>query len=377
MERMQIALKGRPHWVDLEWEIDIPTWLEAELTHTRVLRSVHVAPGVFDIESRLERLPRGDAYKWVGHASRLTDNLAIKKALAWAKDRYINVSAFLQGKKGVISRCMQAAWGGSFTYAAPDNAEESASGQIKLETMLSWRCHRFYPAHGLCGVLGSPALQSEGPAFHNRRFQQSFKDLVYLPLEAETADEAFEAMKSLPLLGVSITMPLKETLPSIMNLPSPINTAWHRSEGEPWQWANTDSMALEYFLTDLPAGPVLVLGGGGVAKTSTNIMEKMGRPVINCTRRNPAPPSEVIEFAPVGVIQATSLGMNFVDPLPFPDILHAARPSLRWAVEWVNCHETAFSTWAHESGLTLVRGQDLFEKQATLQSRIFIRECGG
>ena len=377
MEKLQTAMSGRPQWIDMEWELDIPAWLEAELTHTRILRSIHVAPGVFDIEARIENLPKGDAYKWVGHADRLTDNLAIKKSLAWARDHCVNLSAFLQGKKGVISRCMQAAWGGGFMYAAPDNADESALGQIKLETMLSWRCHRLYQDYGLCGVIGSPVLQSQGPVFHNSRFQRSFKDLIYLPLEADSPEEALEAMKNLPLLGVSITMPFKETLPAIMNLPSPTNTIWHRECGAPWQSANTDSQALEYYLANLPNGPVLVLGSGGVAKASMDLLERMGRQVLNCSRRNPVASGCVTTFAPVGVIQATCLGMESRDPLPFPNVLEAALPTLRWAIEWVNNDITPFNAWAHTSGLIQVRGEDLFEKQANLQSQIFIRECGG
>lgn len=377
MEILQVAMRGRPQWVDIEWELDIPVWLEAEIIHTRVLRSAHVAPGNFDIESRMEQLPRGDAYKWVGFAGSLTDNLAVKNALAKAKNYRINLSAFLQGKKGVISRCMQAAWGGSFTYAAADNAEESAPGQIKLETMMSWRCHKYYSDYGICGVLGSPVFQSKGPIFHNSLFQRYFKDLIYLPLEADAPEEALTAMERLPLLGVSVTMPLKESLPALMNLPGPINTIWHRARGDSWQYANTDATALDYYLADLPAGPVLILGNGGVAKTSKRVIEKLGRPTLMCSRREPITPEEVANFSPIGVIQATSLGMSDTNPIPFPDVLDATLPTLRWAIEWVNRNDTAFNAWAESAGVELVRGHDLFEKQATLQSQIFIRECGG
>jgi shikimate 5-dehydrogenase len=65
------------------------------------------------------------------------------------------------------------------------------------------------------------------------------------------------------------------------------------------------------------------------------------------------------------------------DALPFPDILEAALPTLRWAAEWVNRDDTAFNSWAKMVGLRRVDGAELFEKQAGLQSGIFIRECGG
>ncbi|MDR1840915.1 MAG: type I 3-dehydroquinate dehydratase [Holophagales bacterium] len=377
LESIKKALKGRPQWIDLEWDLEIPDWLEAELTHTRLLRSFHAPPAVFDLEARLQEPPRGDAYKWVGHASRLSDNTHVKSSLAWARDHHIALSAFLTGNKGIVSRCMQAAWGGAFVYAAPDNAAASAPGQLKLGTMTAWRCHKLHPSYGLCGVLGSPVIQSAGPAFHNLRFQRSFKDLIYLPLEAQTPAEAMDAMKSLSLLGASVTMPLKETLSAILNFSAPINTMWRRADGDVWQATSTDAEALEFYIKDFQGGPVLVLGSGGVAKTSMRVIEKRGWPALQCSRRSPAPVADVARFAPAGVIQATSLGMGEDDPMPFPEVLEAALPSLRWAAEWVNSDATAFSAWASGAGLQLLSGAELFEKQAALQSRIFVTECGG
>ncbi|HEX9010501.1 MAG TPA: type I 3-dehydroquinate dehydratase, partial [Holophagaceae bacterium] len=60
------ALPGRPQWLDLEWDLPVPPDLQVALTHVRVLRSVHVGEGVFDLEARLRDLPEGDAWKWVG-----------------------------------------------------------------------------------------------------------------------------------------------------------------------------------------------------------------------------------------------------------------------------------------------------------------------
>jgi 3-dehydroquinate dehydratase/shikimate dehydrogenase len=377
LEKIRAALQGKPRWLDLEWELEIPGWLDTELTHTRLLRSVHVASGVFDLESRLEQLPRGDAYKWVGYASRLSDNAYVKSPLAWAKNHHINLSAFLMGNKGIVSRCMQSVWGGAFVYAAPDNAEASAPGQLKFRTMLSWKCRKLHSDYGLCGVLGAPVLQSAGPVFHNIRFQKLFKDLLYLPLEAETPEEAMEAMERLPLLGASVTMPLKESLSALMNHSAPFNTIWRRASGDVWQSANTDAESLITFLKKLPVGPVLVLGSGGVAKTSFSVVEKMGSPALMHSRRYPVSLSDIAHFAPVGVIQATSLGMALDDPLPFPDALDAALPTLRWAAEWVNRDDTAFNAWADTAELQRVRGNELFKKQAALQSLIFTRECGG
>jgi shikimate 5-dehydrogenase len=104
--------------------------------------------------------------------------------------------------------------------------------------------------------------------------------------------------------------------------------------------------------------------------------EKRGQVLLH-SRKNPAAAKDIAAFAPIGAIQATSLGMSGDDPLPFPDILLAALPTMKWAIEWVNREETAFMAWASGAGLQIVTGAELFEKQAALQSRTFITECGG
>lgn len=371
------ALKGKPAWVDLEWDLPIPPEIQVARTHVRLLRSVHVAPGTFDLTERLRALPEGEAFKWVGWAGRLSDNGRLRDPLAWARDRGIRLAAFLMGPKGLPSRVMQSAWGGAFTYAAPDDGPPAAPGQLPLATLRAWRSAKLHPGHGLCGVIGDPVLHSRGPAFHNARFQHAFKDLIYVPLVCGEAGEAREALDALGLLGLSITAPLKLSLPEALGLKGPLNTLWRRSPADPWQGANTDAEAFEGALSQLEPGPVLLLGGGGVAHTSRTALEAAGRAVLQVSRRSPASAEAVAAFAPVGVVQATSVGMAATDPAPFPQLLEAARASARWAVEWIYKEDTAFALWARETGLHLVEGATLFETQAEAQSRRFIEGCGG
>lgn len=371
------ALPGRPAWVDLEWDLPIPPALQAARTHVRLLRSVHVKPGVFDLEDRLRHLPPGEAFKWVGWAGRLGDNGRLRNPLAWARDHGIALAAFLMGPRGLASRAMQAAWGGAFTYAAPDDGPPAAPGQLPLSLLRQWRCAKLHAAHGLCGVMGDPVLHSLGPAFHNQRFQRAYKDLLYLPLLCSAADEASEALDALGILGLSITAPLKRALPEALRMQGPLNTLWRRAPGEPWQGANTDAEALAAALAPLEAGPVLLLGEGGVAATSRAVLEAGGRAVLQASRRSPQSPDAVAAFAPVGVVQATSLGMAAGDPEPFPELLDVALPGARWAVEWIYKEDTAFALRSRGAGLRLVGGATLFEAQAEAQSRRFIEGCGG
>jgi 3-dehydroquinate dehydratase type I len=371
------AIKGKPLWLDLEWDLRVPAEIQVARTHVRLLRSVHVAPGTFDLIERLRILPEGEAFKWVGWAGRLGDSGRLREPLAWARDHGIRLSAFLMGPKGLPSRVMQSAWGGAFTYAAPDDGPPAAPGQLPLSTLRAWRSAKLHPGHGLCGVIGDPVLHSRGPAFHNARFQQAFKDLIYVPLVCGEADEAREALNALGILGLSITAPLKLSLPEALGLKGPLNTLWRRSPADPWQGANTDAEAFEQSLPPLESGPVLLLGGGGVAHTSRTVLEAAGRAVLQVSRRSPMSAEAVAAFAPVGIVQATSVGMAADDLAPFPELLKAAGSSASWAVEWIYKEDTAFALWAREAGLRLVGGAALFAAQAEAQSRRFIEGCGG
>lgn len=377
LAHLRRAVDARPAWVDFEWDLKVPAWFEAHRTHTRILRSVHVAEGVFDLEARLKALPEGDAWKWVGHAGRLGDNARLKAPLAWAHDHELRLSAFLMGPKGMVSRVMQGAWSGAFTYACPDDGPPAAPGQLPLATLRSWRVAKLHKDHGICGVIGSPVLHSRSPEYHTPRFQRSWKDLVYLPLECAEAEEAVEALESLPVLGVSITAPLKRALPEALGLRGPLNTLWRRGPGDSWQGVNTDVEALRAELKALPKGPVLILGDGGVAGASCDVVEAMGMKVVQIRRRAQPMADSIRALRPVGVIQATSLGMEAGDPAPYPDLLEAALPTLKWAVEWVYKEKTAFERWAKGHGLTLVDGGTLFDLQAEAQSKRFITGCGG
>ncbi len=304
----------------------------------------------------------------MGNAGRLTDTARLKPALAFARGRGLRLSAFLMGAKGVPSRCLQRAWGGAYTYAAPHGAGAAAPGQVPLSTMQAWGCAETGAETRLCGVIGSPALHSKGPAFHNPRFRAAGKALLYLPLECGDAEEALEALETLDIRGLSITAPLKEHLPAKLGLQGPLNTLWR--EGGQWRGANTDADALATALESMAKGTVLLLGSGGVASASRAVLEAGGWTALQHSRAMPLPLDAIRAAAPVGVVQATSLGMKAGDPLPFPDVLEAARPTLRFAVEWIYKERTAFAAWAE--GMELIDGARLFELQAEAQSKRFL-----
>ena len=369
---LRIAYEAHPQWMDFEWDRPLPSWWDTA-GPTSLLRSVHVPAGVMDLRDRFRDRPEGDAFKWVGVAQTLSDNASVKKILEKARAEAVVLSAFLLGPKGLPSRYLQRPWGGSFVYVAPPGQTPAVKSQPSLDQCRMMGCERMNEETVVAGLMGEPILHSKGFQFHADQFALEEKNIAYIPFETQDPKEARLAMESLEIQGLSITTPLKRTLSELLGLPTIANTVWKRTWGDIWRHANTDQLAFEDALTQLAQGPVVVLGDGAVATICCQSLKKMRRPFLQVSRRQPLSVKEMKLLAPVGVVQATSLGMKSRDPLPFPDHLAAMTGSLKWAMEWAYKETTLFEQWAKGIPVTLVDGQQLFQQQALLQHRMLLQ----
>lgn len=372
LQHILVGLKSAPAWIDIEDDVKIPTTFIDHIYHTKILRSHHSLDGTFDFQQRLLNLPQCDAFKWVGKSNRLTDNIKVREALKTVNNHTMPFSVFLIGNHGILSRCMQNAWGGSFTYCYPDNSKPVVSGQLSLMQMIHWGCDKIKPNCRLYGVIGDPIIHSLSPSYHNAKFQNLNKNLFYVPLQCSNYKEAKIAIDALEIFGLSVTSPLKETLPNYLNLSGPLNTLWRQEIGQVWHGINTDFFAIDSALKEVLPGPVLILGNGGVSKTVQQVLSKLKWPYLVLSRKTSLSYDFVRNFNPVGIIQATCLGMNIGDKIPFFDILKCIKSNISWGVEWVYKEDTAFSKWLKNNGSKLINGKMLFDIQASRQSDIFI-----
>src|SRR5260370_37550714 len=86
------------------------------------------------------------------------------------------------GETGFPTRVLSTAWGGLFTYAAPNTSEGTASGQVCARLLRHlYRVEKFSRAAKLYGVIADPVRHSISPAVPNRAFQAHRMDAVYLP----------------------------------------------------------------------------------------------------------------------------------------------------------------------------------------------------
>ncbi len=131
----------------------------------------------------------------------------------------------------------------------------------------------------LYGILGNPVDHSLSPLIHNTLFHELNLNSVYLAfrVEKESLGLAFEAIRSLGIRGVNVTIPHKEAvLEFVDEIPEDIdrsvgalNTVVNR-DGKLYGY-NTDGsgflIALKEELDFNPAGKnVLLLGAGGGAR---------------------------------------------------------------------------------------------------------------
>lgn len=194
------------------------------------------------------------------------------------------------------------------------------------------------------GVIGDPVRHSLSPPIHNAAFRALGLDWVYaaFPVPAGAGAQAIEAVRTLGLAGLSVTMPHKsEVIPALDEL-SPtalalgaVNTVYRR--GTALVGDNTDGAgfidALRFDEGFDPAGTrCVVIGAGGAARAVILALAQAGAADVVVVNRTPAHGAKAARLAgPRGrlgtwddllraelLVNATPLGMAGVHPDAVP-----------------------------------------------------------
>ena len=202
-------------------------------------------------------------------------------------------------------------------------------------------------------VIGSPVTHSLSPLLHNAAFNSLGMDWEYLALESTESelDEVLAQMRSGNLGGLSVTMPLKTRVASLVDectstaeKLSAVNCVVANEKGLIGH--NTDG---DGFLNGLiheaqfdPKGKkVAVIGAGGAARAVIEALARSGAASIMVVNRTPAKAESAADLAgevgAVGtledisgadlVVNATSIGMkdSQVDIPCSVDLLHSSQ----------------------------------------------------
>lgn len=163
-------------------------------------------------------------------------------------------------------------------------------------------------------MIGDPVRHSLSPAIHNAAFEAAGLDWVYvaLPVSADNGDRAVEAMKTLGIDGLSVTMPHKVAVARAADDLTVSARALGVSNCLFWRDGSVvgDSTDGDGFVASFEAGfgrtltdlSVLVLGAGGAAKSIIEAVGRAGAARIVVANRSQANAVDAARLAPQAVI---------------------------------------------------------------------------
>ncbi|MDI6761950.1 MAG: shikimate dehydrogenase [Thermodesulfobacteriota bacterium] len=244
----------------------------------------------------------------------------------------------------------------------------------------------------LYGIIGNPVRHSLSPILHNGVFRRMEINAVYLALEVKHLKEALSGIKALGLRGVSVTIPFKTEVFSLLDEVDEVsgkiksvNTIVNK-EGNligyntDWQGAME---ALEEKV-NLKEKKVLLLGAGGSARAiGFGLKEKMSQIIVYNRSQNRAealakelgcnhcPLSSVEEMEWDIIVNATSVGMYPHDaesPIP-KEVLKKGMVVMDIVYQPLR---TRLLQEAEEQGCVTIDGLEMLARQGAAQLEIWI-----
>jgi 3-dehydroquinate dehydratase/shikimate dehydrogenase len=391
---LNAALDAGARAVDIEIESaeNVAARLENFRGKGSLILSYHNYDGTPSPETILRRMMRipADGYKIVTTARKPSDNYRILSLTKTHPRTPVVVLAM--GETGFPTRVLSTAWGGIFTYAAPNASEGTASGQVSARLLRHlYRVEKFTRAAKIYGVIADPVRHSISPAVHNRAFQSHRMDAVYLPFLVQPSQlkDFFVLADKLPVAGFSVTIPHKQKVIRYLDVVDPlarrigaVNTVWKKA-GK-WRGANTDAEAVTVPLgrkIRLAKSSVLLVGNGGAARSAAYGLMDSGAK-LSIVGRNPdrvrslakacgaeallREQAEARKFD--AVVHATPLGMYpHTDGCFFQNSIPA---ELVFDMVY-NPIDTMLTRHATQQGLTVISGLQMFVEQAVRQFEIW------
>ena len=394
---LEAAVEAGAVAVDLEIESaeNATDKLETLRNGCKLVISYHNFEGTPSIEPVFKRMAKipAYAYKIVTTAKKPSD---AQKMLALAKAHpREKLIVLAMGEPGFSTRVLAPSFGGLYTYAAPNAAEGTASGQVSARMLRHlYRVDKFTKAAKIFGVVADPVRHSISPNVHNRAFQSKRMDAVYLPflVHGNQLKDFFVMADAMPLSGASITIPHKQKVIRYLDTVEPlakrigaVNTIWKKA-GK-WRGTNTDAEGVTVPLAKrlkLGKSTALIVGNGGAARGAAFALADAGAKVSLVGRNldrvralaricNGEPLSREVASTRMFdvVVHCTPMGMwPHADDCFFDDRIPG-----KLVFDMVyNPRETKLLKMAKDQGAETIDGLAMFLEQAARQFEIFTGE---
>jgi 3-dehydroquinate dehydratase/shikimate dehydrogenase len=370
-----------------------PEQLQKLRTRAALILSSHDFRATKQLDQVMEKMVAypADYYKVVSTATTLSDNVTMMKFLARESDRHSMVGMCM-GEQGIISRVLGVRAGSVFTFASAGLGQETAPGQVSAQELRSvYRIEQVDVATRVYGVVGDPIAHSLSPQIMNAAFRRENVNAVYLALHAKTLKDLLTCIRDIPIHGISVTMPYKESiLAHLDNTDShttkvgACNTVVRAQDGKLYGF-NTDTAGivrpLERRLNTLEGARILVIGAGGAARAAVFGLKERGSEVYITNRSLPHAKKlahqararimkrpDLKKMAFDVIINATPVGMGNSRETP----LHENEINARYVFDMVyDPPETRFLKLARERGAQVIPGIEMFVHQAARQFEIW------
>jgi 3-dehydroquinate dehydratase/shikimate dehydrogenase len=370
-----------------------PEQLQKLRTRAALILSFHDFRATKKLDETLEKMLAypADFYKIVSTATTLADNVTMIKFLAREGDRH-SLVGMCMGEQGIISRVLGVRAGSVFTFASATAGEETAPGQVTAQELRNvYRIDRVDVATRVYGVAGDPIAHSLSPAIMNAAFRRENVNAVYLALHAKTLKDLLTCVREIPIHGISVTMPYKESILSHLDNTDShttkigaCNTVVRAQDGKLYGF-NTDASGivrpLERRLNTLEGARILVIGAGGAARAAVFGLKERGSEVYILNRTaGPAKKlahqaharmikrADLKKLAFDVIINATPVGMGNTRETPLQD----KEINARYVFDMIyDPPETRFMKLAKERGAQIIPGIEMFAHQAARQFEIW------
>jgi len=253
----------------------------------------------------------------------------------------------------------------------------------------------------IAAVIGSPISHSLSPSIHNAAFAAASRDGEYVAIECglSDVDTTMSNLQSAGLVGLSITMPLKEVVIDCLDFVTPdadfLNAVNCISFGPAGSIGhNTDGdgccdALVEQGGARLRGATVVVLGAGGTARSIALALVRRGAHVVIVNRTQSHAMELVNAFSGFGdevsisvgdqsaiasasiLINATSVGMNSSGMPVDTSVLHNQLTVLDAVYSPL---ETSLLSAARVAGATVVDGLWMLIHQARHQQKLWFGE---
>lgn len=296
--RLLLALK--PPLFDLEYDTDPSFFQEVreQFSHTKILCSYHnfeeTPQDLEGLFAKMRTLP-AFAYKIATRALSTLDALRMVRFVQEKTAEGERLSGICMGEEGSITRILGPAMGNFLDYASLEEGEESAPGQLTVEELLSLYHYKSLNTQtALYALIGDPVDKSVGHFAHNGWMKALHINAVYvkMAIKPEELSACFPLIKAIGMRGLSITMPLKESLLPYLDQIDPqaekigaINTLLF--EKGRCRGYNTDGEAALEALEQkvkVKGKKIVLIGAGGAAKAIAFAAKQRGARLVILNR---------------------------------------------------------------------------------------------